>query len=147
MCIGLRVKYPLFLSDFNDSCSASIHFLQILKYKIPWKSRHWEPSCSMRADGLMDRHDEANSRFSQFCDKRPKTIQKIYNIFKQWRRQTISWLTLILLTWRIWWASNNASRWQMEFNSAFKGLKFYTSLSNRNVSLAHFPGQLNTLFC
>jgi len=27
-------------------------------------------------------------------------------------------LTLILLMWRIWWASNNASRWQMGFNSA-----------------------------
>ena len=25
-------------------------------------------------------------------------------------------LTLILLTWRIWWAPNNASRWQMGFN-------------------------------
>ena len=31
-------------------------------------------------------------------------------------------LTLILLTWKIWWAPNNASHWQMEFNSAFKGL-------------------------
>jgi len=31
-------------------------------------------------------------------------------------------LTLILLMWRIWWASNNASRWQMGFNSVFKGL-------------------------
>jgi hypothetical protein len=31
-------------------------------------------------------------------------------------------LTLTLLTWRIWWASNNASKWQMGFNSAFKGL-------------------------
>jgi len=31
-------------------------------------------------------------------------------------------LTLILLTCRIWWASNNASRWQMGFNSVFKGL-------------------------
>jgi len=29
-------------------------------------------------------------------------------------------LTLNLLTWRIWWAPNNASRWQMRFNSAFK---------------------------
>ena len=27
--------------------------------------------------------------------------------------------TLILLTWRIWWAPNNASSWQMGFNSAF----------------------------
>jgi len=25
-------------------------------------------------------------------------------------------LTLNLLTWRIWWAPNNASRWQMGFN-------------------------------
>ena len=32
-------------------------------------------------------------------------------------------LTLILLTWRIWWASNNASRWQMRFNPVFKGLR------------------------
>jgi hypothetical protein len=30
-------------------------------------------------------------------------------------------LTLILLTWRIWWA-NNTSIWQMGFNSAFIGL-------------------------
>jgi len=31
-------------------------------------------------------------------------------------------LTLILLTWRIWSAPNNANRWQKGFNSAFKGL-------------------------
>jgi hypothetical protein len=31
-------------------------------------------------------------------------------------------LTLILLMWRKWWAPNNASKWQMRFNSAFKGL-------------------------
>jgi len=31
-------------------------------------------------------------------------------------------LTLILLTWRKWWNPNNASKWQMGFNSAFKGL-------------------------
>jgi hypothetical protein len=35
---------------------------------------------------------------------------------------TFGCLILILLTWRIWQASNNASRWQMGFNSAFKGL-------------------------
>ena len=42
-------------------------------------------------------------------------------------------LTLILLMWRIWWAPNNASKWQMGFNSAFKGLS--TSLS----SFLHCP--------
>jgi len=32
-------------------------------------------------------------------------------------------LTLTLLTWRIWWAPNKASKWQMGFNLAFNGLK------------------------
>ena len=41
-------------------------------------------------------------------------------------------LTLILLTWRIWWAPNNTSRWQMGFNSAFKGL-----MSEKSFSLQH----------
>ena len=31
-------------------------------------------------------------------------------------------LTLTLLTWKIRWAPNNVSKWQMGFNSAFKGL-------------------------
>jgi hypothetical protein len=31
-------------------------------------------------------------------------------------------LTLYLLMWRIQWDPDNASKWQMEFNSAFKGL-------------------------
>jgi hypothetical protein len=26
--------------------------------------------------------------------------------------------------WRIWWAPNNANKWQMRFNSAFKGLMY-----------------------
>jgi len=39
-----------------------------------------------------------------------------YDSSKHWE------LTLILLTWRIWRAPNNASRWQMGFNLAFKGL-------------------------
>jgi len=40
------------------------------------------------------------------------------------RTQTEVCLTLILPTWRIWWASNNASKWQMGCNSAFKALSF-----------------------
>ena len=47
-------------------------------------------------------------------------------------------LTLTLLTWRIWWAPNNASRWQMGFNSAFKGLT-YISLFQKYVSLPGVP--------
>ena len=34
-------------------------------------------------------------------------------------------LTHFLLMWRIWLAPNNASRWQMGFNSVFKELNYY----------------------
>ena len=50
----------------------STDFRKIFKTKISWKSIHWDSSCSMRTDGRTDRwahwHDEANSRFSQFCN-------------------------------------------------------------------------------
>jgi hypothetical protein len=36
-------------------------------------------------------------------------------------------LTHILRTWRIWWASNNSSRWQMGFNWVSKGLRSYST--------------------
>ena len=32
-------------------------------------------------------------------------------------------LTLILLTWTIWRAPTNASKWRMGFSSVFKGLR------------------------
>jgi hypothetical protein len=35
---------------------------------ISWKSIQWEPSCTMRAEGQMGRHNEANCHFSQFCE-------------------------------------------------------------------------------
>jgi len=38
---------------------------KVLRYQISWKSVQWEPSYSMRTD----RHDEADSRFSQFGEQ------------------------------------------------------------------------------
>jgi len=43
-------------------------------------------------------------------------------MYKSWYFE----LTLILLTWRIWCAPNNASKWQMGFNWVFKGLMYKT---------------------
>jgi hypothetical protein len=43
--------------------------------------------------------------------------------------------------WRIWWAPNNARKWQMEFNSPFKGLRknpvLICTLSQGNPSSRH----------
>jgi hypothetical protein len=44
-----------------------------------------------------------------------------------WEDVNCNWkvnLSLILLTWRIWWAPNNARKWQMGFNLVFKGLNW-----------------------
>jgi hypothetical protein len=38
-------------------------------------------------------------------------------------KERLTVLTLILLTWKIRWAPSNTSKWQMEFNSAFKWLR------------------------
>jgi hypothetical protein len=76
VCIGLHVKYRLLLAGFNETRFLSTDFPKILKYKIPWKSAQWEPSCSMRTDGRTDdrkdRHGVADLRFSQFSRSRLK---------------------------------------------------------------------------
>jgi len=43
-------------------------------------------------------------------------------LFYLWGMTPFLYLTLTLPTWRIWWAPNNASKWQMGHNSAFKVL-------------------------
>ena len=54
MYIGLHAKYLFFFSYFNKSWLFSAGFRKILKYKIPWKSVQWEPSCYLGADRRTD---------------------------------------------------------------------------------------------
>jgi hypothetical protein len=57
--IGLLVKYPLFLSNFNETCIFSAFFWKIVKYYISWKSSSGN---RVVACGPTDTYDEANSR-------------------------------------------------------------------------------------
>jgi len=43
--IGLHVKHPFFLSDYNETSILSTDLRKILKYQISCKSVKWEPSC------------------------------------------------------------------------------------------------------
>jgi len=66
-CPVRNVKYPLLLSDFNETWIVSTDFRKVFKWQISWKSVVWDTSSSMRTDGRTDGHDEVSSRFSQFC--------------------------------------------------------------------------------
>ena len=66
MFIGLLVKYPLFLSDFNETWIVS-RFSKTAKISNLMKIRPVAAKM-FHANRQTDRHEQANSRFSQFCE-------------------------------------------------------------------------------
>jgi hypothetical protein len=68
MYIGLHIKYSLLLSDFNETWILSTDFRKIVKTQISSKMRSVRAKL-FHADGQTDREDEANNRFSQFCER------------------------------------------------------------------------------
>jgi len=60
------------LSGFNENLIFSADFRKIFKHQISLNSLQYKPNCSIWTHGQTDIPDEANSRFLQFCEKRPK---------------------------------------------------------------------------
>jgi len=73
MFIVRHTKYPLFLSDYNKTWIFSKGFRKFSDNRF-----HKNPSCGSRVVACgqthgrkgrrSERHDETNSRFSQFCE-------------------------------------------------------------------------------
>jgi hypothetical protein len=66
MYIGLHVKYPLFLLDFNETWNFLDRFSKNTQLSNFMKIRPVGAELFMRTT---DRRDEVNSRFSQFLER------------------------------------------------------------------------------
>ena len=63
-----HVQCPFFLSEFNGTLIFTTYFLKINKYVLNLMKIGPVGAEFFHADGQTDRHDEANSRFSQICE-------------------------------------------------------------------------------
>ena len=81
MYIGFHVKYPLCLSGFKKLEFSRQIFKKSLNIKFH-KIRSVGAEL-FHADRQTDRHDEANSRFSQFCEGAEDVIRIKYTLGKK----------------------------------------------------------------
>jgi len=105
--------------------------------KLHEKTVQWELSCSMWTDGRT-RHDEANSRFSQFCEKRPN-IQCV-------PLATESGISLIIVTpMKILQRNLNRSTfgvWEMKRNVSMVRFKFRCNILISGKIIKEMPGSI-----
>jgi len=134
-CICLWIKdYPFSLSclkcftfwSFLYLCNTSEHSGSIITPAVTSNEVCIFPDSALWVSRASDRK---NTNF--FPNRINSGLYNVHVMCLLWCRiwmfnLNLDWfciLTLTLLTWRIWWALNNASKWQMGYNSAFKGLK------------------------
>jgi len=74
------------------------------------------------------------------------TLTHTHKEFFVCRNMLVS-LTIILLMWTIWWAPNNASKWQMGFISAFEGLKLIPPKPNTYLTYIRHNNNITRQEC
>jgi hypothetical protein len=80
MYIGLYVKYPQFLSDFNETSIFSTDIRKTPKFEISRKSVQREPSCSIQTDEQTDRLTDITNvivAFRNFANSPKKDAQGV----------------------------------------------------------------------
>jgi hypothetical protein len=91
-----------------------------------------KPGFPCKSQGPRKPEKKSNFYAKSQPDLKVKTaVHLTANFRRKWR-----WgkLTLILLTWRIWWDSNKAKKWQLGFISAFEGLNYFRREFERLVT-------------
>jgi len=72
ICIGIYVKVRVILSGFDETCILSTGFRKNTQISHLMKIRL--VGAELQEDRRIDRHDEAYSRFSRFCERAKKKI-------------------------------------------------------------------------
>jgi len=95
---------------------------------IIWSTKEWKNRRSLSPDipwnGCLQNNNTKRGIYLYYLGKNDVNFMlRLQTRARKWITSQIFHFTLILLTWRIWWASNNARRWQMGWNTGFKGLK------------------------
>jgi len=92
-------KYPLCLSDYNETWIILTRFRKILKYQVLWRSVQWQPSYSMQRDGPMDNMTKLKVEFRNFVDALKKTVldlSQLCSVFYQHLvMQGLVWLHMV----------------------------------------------------
>jgi len=153
-CINLHYDQQFWNSGEYMNCDPNSIWITALWRNFFWPCQTTFLSVHLARYAVVDRHREhscvAHSKSIQYENEVTIQLTPEYSFLltgEEWRIYSSSWgnessaptlavsirllvqryttLTLVLLTWRIWWASNNVSRWQMGFNSASKWLNKY----------------------
>lgn len=68
--LGLQIKSPIFLLDFNQICIFSPYFHKSPQHQIPHNPPYGSRATTCRrADTQTDGSDESNRRFSRLCER------------------------------------------------------------------------------
>jgi hypothetical protein len=107
-----QLHFQLFLLNLGGDLCSSVN--RVKKHEVTWR-------ITLQLAAKESRHFEPSASFIHIQSLFAYTINfKIWNwMFEVKQIVDILLLTLNLLTWKMRWVPNNASKWQMGFNSAF----------------------------